>query len=95
MLVQWSNRAQEDMAHIVAYIAEDNPDAAERMEERIYRATALLTEQAGMGRSGRVDGTRELVIGGTSYIVPYRVRGQVVEVVAVMHAARQWPKDFD
>jgi len=95
MLVQWSNRAQEDMAHIVAYIAEDNPDAAERMEERIYRATALLTEQSGMGRSGRVDGTRELVIGGTSYIVPYRVRGHAVEIVAVMHAAQQWPKDFD
>ncbi|MDQ2829371.1 MAG: type II toxin-antitoxin system RelE/ParE family toxin [Chloroflexota bacterium] len=95
MLVQWSNRAQEDMAHIVAYIAEDNPDAAERMEERIYRATALLTEQPGIGRSGHVDGTRELVIGGTSYIVPYRVRSHAVEIVAVMHAAQQWPKDFD
>ncbi len=95
MLVYWSNRAQEDMARIVAYIAEDSPDAAERVEQRIYRAIAHLTEHPGMGRPGRVDGTRELVIAGTSYIVPYRVRGQAVQIVAVMHGAQQWPESFD
>ena len=95
MLVYWSNRAQEDIARIVAYIAEDSPDGAERVERRIYQATAHLTEQPGIGRPGRVDGTRELVIGGTRYIVPYRVRGQVVEIVAVMHGAQQWPESFD
>jgi toxin ParE1/3/4 len=95
MLVYWSNRAQEDIARIVAYIAEDSPDAAERVEQRIYQATAHLTEHPGMGRPGRVDGTRELVIAGTSYIVPYRVRGQAVQIIAVMHGAQQWPESFD
>jgi toxin ParE1/3/4 len=95
MLVYWSNRAQEDIARIVAYIAEDNPDAAERVEQRIYQAIAHLTEHPSMGRPGRVDGTRELVIAGTSYIVPYRVRGQAVQIIAVMHGAQQWPESFD
>lgn len=95
MLVYWSDRAQEDIVQIVTYIAQDNPDAAERIERRIYQATARLTEQPGMGRPGRVDGTRELVIGGTRYIVPYRVRGQVVEIIAIMHGAQQWPDSFD
>ncbi len=92
MLVYWSDRAQEDIVRIVTYIAEDSPTAAERVEGRIYAAATLLTDQPGMGR---VDGTRELVIGDTSYIVPYHVRGQVVEIIAVMHAARQWPESFD
>ncbi len=47
-----------------------------------------------MGRAGRVPGTRELVISGTPYIVPYRVRGGAVEVLRVFHAARRWPTEF-
>lgn len=95
MLVYWSDHAQDDIIRIVAYIAEDSPDAAERVERRIYQATSHLTEQPGMGRPGRVEGTRELVIAGTSYIIPYRVRGQIVEIITVMHGAQQWPERFD
>lgn len=95
MLVYWSDRAQEDIVRIVAYIAEDSPTATERVEGRIYAAATLLTDQPGMGRPGRVAGTCELVIGGTRYIVPYRVRDQVVEIIAVMHTAQQWPESFD
>ncbi len=36
-------------------------------------------------------GTRELVVTGTPYIVPYRVKGQEVEVLRVYHGARHWP----
>ena len=39
-------------------------------------------------------GTRELVVPGTSYHIPYRVRNDVVEVLRVFHAARRWPKEF-
>jgi toxin ParE1/3/4 len=44
-----------------------------------------------MGRQGRIDGTRELVIHGLPYIIPYRVRRGRVEILAVIHAARRWP----
>jgi len=47
-----------------------------------------------MGRPGRVDGTREFVVAGTPYIIPYRVRGETVELLAVMHGARRWPDTF-
>ena len=46
------------------------------------------------GRDGRVDGTRELVIPGTQYIVAYRVVDSGVEILAIMHGARQWPEKF-
>jgi toxin ParE1/3/4 len=95
MRVSWSARAREDIVQLVMHIAEENPDAAERIERRIYQATAHLAEQPSMGRPGRVDGTRELVIAGTSYIVPYRVRGHAVEIITVLHGAQQWPESFD
>jgi plasmid stabilization system protein ParE len=43
---------------------------------------------------GRVEGTRELVIAGTAFVVVYRVEAERVEVLAVLHAARKWPEEF-
>lgn len=95
MRIQWSRRARRDFVEAISYIADDNPDAAARMQDRIEEATERPARNPGMGRPGRVDGTRELVVARTPYIVPYRVRGQVVEIIAVMHGAQQWPEDFD
>ena len=47
-----------------------------------------------IGRKGRVEGTRELVIAGTPYIVPYRVRDDVVQIITVLHNAQRWPDQF-
>lgn len=74
------------------YIAEDNPPAAARVVQRIFQAVNLLKKNPSLGRPGRVVGTRELVVEGTPYIVPYRVRGEAVEVLRVFHSARKWPK---
>lgn len=47
-----------------------------------------------LGRPGRVPGTRELVVTRTSFIVPYRIMGERVEILAVIHVARRWPDSF-
>ncbi len=60
----------------------------------LEEAVSHLATQPGMGRPGRVDGTREFVVAGTPYIIPYRVRGETVELLAVMHGARRWPDTF-
>jgi len=52
----------------------------------------LLKKNPALGRAGRVAGTRELVVAGTPYVVPYRVRGEAVEILRVFHAARRWPE---
>jgi toxin ParE1/3/4 len=43
-----------------------------------------------MGRVGRIAGARELIIAGTPYIVPYRLRGDEIEILRVIHNARKW-----
>ena len=74
-----------------AYIANDNADAARLVVQRVLNAVAMLAEQPGLGRPGRIPRTRELVVLKTRYIVPYRVRGEVVEILRVFHTSRRLP----
>jgi addiction module RelE/StbE family toxin len=72
----------------------DNPVAAARVIERIRTAVRRLAASPAIGRLGRVEGMRELVITGTPYIVPYRVKDDTVEIVTVLHSAQGWPERF-
>jgi len=87
--VRWLRTALANLDAEAEYIAEDNPAAAGRVVLRILRAVDLLKKNPAMGRAGRVVGTRELVVAGTPYIVPYRVRGEALEILRVFHAARK------
>ena len=94
MTIVWSPRAIEHLAHLREYIARDNPNAANRFASALLEAVERLAELPNLGRSGRVAGTRELVVPGTPYIIPYRLRGDRLEVVAVFHAKQKWPKQL-
>ena len=59
--------------------------------ERILRAIDVLATQPQMGRPGRVPGTRELVIPDTGFIIPYRGRGERLELIAIFHGRQRWP----
>jgi toxin ParE1/3/4 len=72
----------------------DNPRAATHMIERIRAAVTRLAASPALGRLGRVAGTRELVIPHTQYIVPYRVKGDVVQIITILHGAQRWPDKF-
>ncbi len=95
MKIVWLQRAITDLRASRAYIAQENPDASNRLGRRIAAAVAALADNPAMGRPGRISGTRELVVTGTRYIVPYRVRGSTVQVLRVLHAARKWPEGFE
>jgi toxin ParE1/3/4 len=89
--VRWLKIALANLDAEAECIAEDNPAAAGRVVEKILRAVDLLKKNPAIGRAGRVAGTRELVVAETPYIIPYRVRGESVEILRVFHAARKWP----
>jgi toxin ParE1/3/4 len=95
MKLAWTPQAVEDLASLRAYIAENNPAAAKRVASEILRAvTDGLTRYPDIGRPGRVPGTRELVISGTPFLVPYRVRTNTIIILGVYHGARKWPDRF-
>ena len=94
MILVWMEQAERDKDGIIDYIAQDNPRAAVHVGDEIERQVEMLIEFPNMGRIGRVEGTRELVISDTPYVVAYRVRGESVIVLRVLHGARQWPTEF-
>ena len=92
--VRWTRTALRNLDDEAAYIARDAPSAAAGIVARVFEAVDNLSSHPSMGRAGRVPGTRELIVPGTPYIVPYRVRDNALEILRVFHASRQWPEDF-
>lgn len=91
MTVVWSPRAVAHLAHLRASIARDNPKAAGRVADDLLTAVERLGEFPNLGRPGRVTGTRELIVPGTPYVIPYRLRGDRLEVIAIFHVRQKWP----
>jgi toxin ParE1/3/4 len=94
LTIKWTRQAIADVDNIYDFIASNNPRAARAIVDRIDRAITGLTLHPRMGRAGRLAGSRELIVPGTSFIVAYRLQGQVVELLGVLHAARRWPETF-
>lgn len=87
MRVRWLRTALRNLDEEASFIAADDAVAAGLVVERVLWAVAQLAEQPGLGRPGRVPGTRELIVSKTRYIVPYRVQGDTVEVLRVFHTS--------
>ncbi len=91
MAIAWTTAARADVNAAWDFLEAENPAAAELFDSRILGGVASLIEFPPLGRPGRVAGTRELVIGGLTYIVVYRARHDRVEVLRVLHTARSRP----
>ena len=91
MQIKWLRQALPDLDEAESYIAQDNPNAAAGVLLEIVRAVSMLERQPGLGRPGRVSGTKELIVPDTPYIVPYRVKDGIVQVLRVYHSSRKWP----
>ena len=94
MQVKWLRTALRNLDAEAAFIAEDDPAAARLVVQRVLKAVAMLSAQPDLGRPGRVPHTRELVVLNTRYVVPYRVRGDTVEVLRVFHTSRRLPQKW-
>ena len=94
MKIVWLRKALFDINALEEYIAQDNRSAARRACQQIKKAVELLGRQPEIGRTGRVAGTRELVVPGTPYVVAYTSGPATVLIIAVIHGARKWPDAF-
>ncbi len=94
MRVKWLRRALLNLDHEASYIAQDNPKAAAEFVLLMRDSALMLGQQPNLGRPGRIPGTRELVVSNFPYILPYRVRNEIVEILRVFHTSRKWPEIF-
>ena len=91
MRIIWTPPALRDLAAVRAYLAQFNPDAAQRQITLIVKAASALTQFPNIGRPGRRAGTRELVVSHTPYLLPYRLNADRIEILRVLHASQRWP----
>ena len=93
MIIAWLARARQQREAAIDYIAQDSARAALAQLDEIERQVDMLMQHPDMGRPGRRQGTRELVIGRTPFIAVYRVKGERIEVLRLLHGSQQWPPE--
>lgn len=79
-----SPEAREWFLAEIAYIANLNPAAAEKIVARVKKARQLLADHPKIGPAGLIPGTRRFVV--KPYILTVRQRDGVVEIAAIRHA---------
>ena len=94
MRVRWLPAALSNLERQLGHIAAEDPRAAARVARRVREAVANLGSYPAAGRMGRVPGTRELVVSGTPFVIPYRVAARRVEILRVFHSSQQWPDEL-
>ena len=92
MQVRWTDSAVHDFTQICDYIEQHGgPATARKVALSIHRRLEMLAELPEQGRTGRKPGTRELIFSGLPYLAVYRIHGDTVEIVRILHGAQIWP----
>lgn len=93
MQVVWTPEARISRENAIDYIAQHNISAAIDQLDEIETQTDLLADHPEIGRPGRMKGTREMVINRTPFIAVYRIEGEMVQILELLHGAQQWPNE--
>lgn len=86
--IRWTTEAAEQLEAIVNHIREDNPEAARTLAQSILDRIVRLEAFPSIGGPGEIQNTRELIVG--SYVIVYRLRGSVAEILHIWHGAQDW-----
>lgn len=91
MQLRWSVEAASDLERITNYLFEETPQHAPELVRAIYEAPSSLLTFPHRGRAGKKQNTRELVLSPLPYIVVYRIAGDAVHILRILHGAQRWP----
>jgi addiction module RelE/StbE family toxin len=89
--VEWTVPALDDLVAAGDYIAQENPEAAQRLASRVQEAVEHLREYPNLGRPGRLSDTKELVVSGTPFIAVYWIKQGGIQILRLLHHAQRWP----
>ena len=91
MQIKWLRQVLRNLKQAHNYIIKDNPTAAQELILKIQNAANQLENYPLMGKSGRVEGTRELIISNSPYIIIYRVKEESIEILRILHTSKRYP----
>jgi toxin ParE1/3/4 len=90
MVLRWSEEAANDLERITDYLFENTPQNAPEVIRAVYDAPSALLDFPRRGRPGKKEGTRELVLSPLPYIIVYRIVGDMIQLVRILHGAQNW-----
>ena len=93
MKLYWARRAQHDLLVLQEY-ARRKPSLGDRIADAIGAACDRIVAMPESGRPGRIEGTREVVLTGTPFILSYKTHERRATILAIIHGARRWPKSL-
>jgi addiction module RelE/StbE family toxin len=82
--------ALTDREAIMRFIAQDNVNAAIELDMQFEEKAEIARQRPTLYKSGRLEGTRELVV-RPNYVMVYRVLADAVETLRVLHSRQKWP----
>ena len=88
MRVRLTRPANDELIDILDYLAERSPQAADGFSRRFDRLLVQLASGPFTGVESGFEGIRRLPTNPYPYLVFYRVRADLVEIVAIRHGAR-------
>jgi addiction module RelE/StbE family toxin len=86
--IRWTRAAADDLEQIKNYLLQHYPAFAQPTVLRIYEDILMLKKFPLRGRTGREEGTRELVFSGLPYVAVYRTKENTIEVLRIYHGAQ-------
>ncbi len=92
MQVRWEEDAIIDLTELRDYIKQDNPEAANKIANKIIESVDLLSQHPLLGKAGRIHKTREFVISGTPYTLIYLPESDIISILRIFHQRRYWNK---
>ena len=92
--IEWKKEAENDAIEMLEYVGKDNVISAYALYNEIKIQINQLSDYPKLGKLGRIKGTRELIIADTSYIVAYRIHNNIIQILRILHSARNWNKQF-
>jgi addiction module RelE/StbE family toxin len=90
LIVRWTPIALADLNHAFEFISLDKPNAAKATIAKVLDSLEHLKSFPDSGRSGRIKGTREMVVNTTPYLIVYRIKENYLEILTVLHSSRKW-----
>jgi len=92
MQLRWSAAAVDDVEGIAEYLFEKSPLIAAQLIRKIYDAPTSLKNYPNLGRPGKREGTRELVMAPLLYVLVYQIVGDAAYILRILHGAQDWPR---
>lgn len=94
MNVNFTPQALDDLRAIRAWIAADDESAADRVLSRIRQTAMMFGQFPLLGRTGRVERTREFSVVGLPYLIVYRIASETdLDILTVLHTSRMYPSE--